>query len=256
MEASEVESQLESALPRELVLGEPFLLLHILSFLPAADLGRATLVCRHFYAVGAQDGDYLWRNLLAQDRKLEDWRDVRRKETARAYVTNDRLFARAWQSGDLQVVTLSGHKVRLPHKHLRGCKCTSSAESSFSQSNVRTRFASLRVAGRSLLGSRWWSALHLRSWYGTSFASAKVQWRLWACLAAAACSSSAPRCRCTSSLRSTLPSTSELKGIPSHLAGLIACPCTHLWATPSLLLERGEGTTWKPMTSNRRCSTW
>lgn len=93
------------------MLGEPFLLLHILSFLPAADLGRATLVCRHFYAVGAQDGDYLWRNLLAQDRKLEDWRDVRRKETARAYVTNDRLFARAWQSGDLQVVTLSGHKI-------------------------------------------------------------------------------------------------------------------------------------------------
>ena len=114
MEASDVESRLlESALPRELVLGEPFLLLHILSFLPAADLGRATLVCRHFYAVGAQDGDYLWRNLLAQDRKLEDWRDVRRKETARAYVTNDRLFVRAWQSGDLQVVTLSGHKVRL-----------------------------------------------------------------------------------------------------------------------------------------------
>ena len=114
MEASDVESRLlESALSRELVLGEPFLLLHILSFLPAADLGRATLVCRHFYAVGAQDGDYLWRNLLAQDRKLEDWRDVRRKETARAYVTNDRLFVRAWQSGDLQVVTLSGHKVRL-----------------------------------------------------------------------------------------------------------------------------------------------
>lgn len=136
MEASEVEGRLlESALSRELVLGEPFLLLHILSFLPAADLGRATLVCRHFYAVGAQDGDYLWRNLLAQDRKIEDWRDVRRKETARAYVTNDQLFARAWQSGDLQVVTLSGHKVRLLFAPY-AVQCTSSAESSFAQSNV------------------------------------------------------------------------------------------------------------------------
>jgi hypothetical protein len=102
---------------REMVLGEPFLLLHILSFLPAPDLGRATLVCRHFYAVGAQDGERLWRHLLAHDRKLDDWRDVRRRETARAYVANDRLFGKVWRSGALHVVTVSGHKVPTHHLH-------------------------------------------------------------------------------------------------------------------------------------------
>jgi len=90
-------------------LNEPFLCLHIFSFLGPDDLARVSLVTHEWYSLSCSD--ILWRDLCRRHLVFDAWNEIKHLESPRDYLVNELLVQRRWRKGEMVVHSVPGFKV-------------------------------------------------------------------------------------------------------------------------------------------------
>lgn len=91
------------------VFSEPFLVLHVFSFLEPEQLADVSLVNSQWYALA--NSELLWKDLCRRRRIFGSWEDVRHLESAKQFLVQETVFQRKWRTGDQFVHSIPGFRV-------------------------------------------------------------------------------------------------------------------------------------------------